>query len=289
MRSRCARVRPVRVARLPERCQFLWTYYQTADILNLNYSTALDAYQYVFEYPAGGKKGEVHPQLLPSTPVTVNLGSCSGSLIPYETTVSCPADNIIRLANPNGGANGNLAGADPQTVCAMIYVFDDDEEMGECCGCPLSSAQLATFSVENNLTANWGLAGGPEGVQQTNGAIAIVAAAPNGPGNTCNPTNLPGYSVTNASNLLGSVTNNQTNFVSFSGRSALSSVSGNTQNFVVEGAVSAFQISKPTITETALSDDAGGDQTNLIYLQNQCGAIVGNGTGGGICTCPTEG
>lgn len=50
-------------------------------------------------------------------------------------------DPVIRLINPNGAANGNLAGAKEQTVCAMIYVFDDDEEMGECCGCPLSSTQ----------------------------------------------------------------------------------------------------------------------------------------------------
>jgi len=42
------------------------------------------------------------------------------------------------------------------------------------------------------------------------------------------------------------------------------------------------------ITETALSDDAGGDPTNLTYLQERCGALVGNGTGGGICNCPTE-
>jgi hypothetical protein len=66
-------------------------------------------------------------------------------------------DNILRLINPNGGANGNLAGAKEQTVCAMIYVFDDDEEMGECCGCPLSSTQLATFSTYKNLTSNWGI------------------------------------------------------------------------------------------------------------------------------------
>jgi len=24
------------------------------------------------------------------------------------------------------------------------------------------------------------------------------------------------------------------------------------------------------------------------YLQDQCGALVGNSTGGGICTCPGE-
>jgi len=131
------------------------------------------------------------------------------------------ADNIIRLVNPNGGANGNLAGAKPQPVCAMVYVFDDNEEMGECCGCPLSSTQLATFSVENNLTSNWGLAGGPEGgvnPKNANGAIAIVATAPNAPAclhqggachGGCDPTNVPGYSVTTSNNLLGSVTHNQ--------------------------------------------------------------------------------
>src|SRR5271166_3109069 len=88
-------------------------------------------------------------------------------------------DNILRLINPNGAANANLAGAEPQTVCAMIYVFDDDEEMGECCGCPLSSTRLATFSVEKNLTLDWALQGGPENGEHDNGAIAVVASAPN--------------------------------------------------------------------------------------------------------------
>jgi len=178
-------------------------------------------------------------------------------------------DSIIRLVNPNGGANGNLAGAKPQTVCAMIYVFDDDEEMGECCGCPLTSAQLATFSVEFNLTSDWALQGGPEGGAHGNGAIAIVAAAPNagschGDSGACNggcdPTNVPGYSVTTANNLLGSRT-----------------LSKGPDSFL-----------RSAVLEIQLNDDAGGDPANLIYLQNQCGALIGNGTQGGICTCPME-
>jgi len=186
-------------------------------------------------------------------------------------------DNIIRLINPNGGANGNLAGAKTQKVCTMIYVFDDDEEMGECCGCPLTSAQLATFSVEHNLTSDWALTNGPEGGDHANGSIAIVAAAPNtigchGGGAACNggcdPTNTPGYSVTTANNLLGSITHGGADFVNSNPPVA-----------------SAFL----GLTEVALSDDAGGDPTNLTYLQqNQSGALVGNGTGGGICNCPTE-
>jgi len=226
--------------------QVLWTYYETTELFTLCSSTTADS------------------------------DGCN---------VGGNGDNLIRLVNPNGAANANLAGARPQTVCAMIYVFDDDEEMGECCGCPLSSAQLATFSVEYNLTRNWALRGGPEQGDHSNGSIAIVAAAPNEPialgsrGNGlgcpvtlsgacnlgCDPTNVPGYSVTTASNLLGSVTHNQ----------------------IVQGSTSST-LSTKGLTEIGLFDDAGGDPTNLVYLQSQCGALVGNGSGGGICNCPIE-
>jgi hypothetical protein len=195
-------------------------------------------------------------------------------------------DNIIRLVNPNGAANGELVGALEQPVCAMIYVFDDDEEMGECCGCPLTSAQLATFSVNNNLLTDWGISGGPEAGFHGQGSLAIVAAslnpsllASNQSGNNghfcsstqsgacnfgCDPTNNPGYEVTTANNILGSMTHNQ----------------------IVAGSTSSIRITN--ITETALFDDCHGNAGNLVYLQQQCGSLIGNGSGGGICNCPTE-
>jgi len=195
-------------------------------------------------------------------------------------------DNIIRLINPNGAGNTNLQGASAQPVCAMIYVFDDDEEMTACCGCPVTSAGLATFSVEGNLTGPNLLVTGGEGAVDAHqsGAIAIVAAPLNlalltfgspsnsqfctaTQGNTCNfgcdPTNHPGYSVTTANNLLGSITHNQ----------------------VVAGPGSG---STSGLTEVGLFDDAAGDPTNLTYLQNQCGAMTGNSTKAGACTCPAE-
>ncbi len=202
---------------------------------------------------------------------------CSSSTADLDgCDVGGNGDNIIRLINPNGAANGNLSGAKEQTVCAMIYVFDDDEEMGECCGCPLSSTRLATFSVEHNLTSNWGLSGGSENGDHANGSIAIIAADPNttpltpGGGNEaanclgtacCDPTNTPGYpvAVAGGDNLLGSITHNQTIFP----------ISGQ-------------------ITETKLFDDCHGEDINLVYLQNQCGALIGNGSHGGICNCPIE-
>ena len=91
------------------------------------------------------------------------------------------------------------------------------------------------------------------------GAIAIVASAPNAPAcngqsracnGGCNPTNLPGYSVTTTNNLLGSITHQQ-EVIQPSGNMTdpiLSRISG--------------------ITETPLSDDAGGDPVNLICRSN---------------------
>jgi hypothetical protein len=55
-------------------------------------------------------------------------------------------DNILTLINPNGSANPELVDDSPD-ACAMIYVFDDDQEMGECCGCPISPAGIETWSV----------------------------------------------------------------------------------------------------------------------------------------------
>jgi len=184
-------------------------------------------------------------------------------------------DNILRLINPNGFANTNLAGAISQPVCAMVYVFDDNQEMGECCGCPITSNGLLNFSFNHNLTSNWAVSG-PDGGFQGIGSVAVVAASVNtgilgfgnGKGCTstqsgacnggCDPTNTPGYIVSNINNLLGSITHNQ-------------------QTNTADG-----------LTELSLFDDAGGDSNNLTYLQNQCGALVRNGTGGGICSCPTE-
>ena len=148
----------------------------------------------------------------------------------------------------------------------MIYVFDDDEEMGECCGCPLSPAGLESFSVKHDLTSNFIFGNNPDanGV----GSIAVVATGSNtdyvsaGPSNGhncpitqsgacyagCDPTTQPGYPVTPANNLLGGITHNQQ--VGFDGGATVG------------------------LTEIPLFDDAGGDPNNLVYLQNECFPLV---------------
>ena len=53
-------------------------------------------------------------------------------------------DATVRIDNP-GVTYGNL--------CAMIYVFDADQQLTECCGCVETHNGLRTISVRSNLTS----------------------------------------------------------------------------------------------------------------------------------------
>lgn len=71
-------------------------------------------------------------------------------------------DGTIALTNTNAGGND---------ICAMIYVFDQNEAMTECCGCPASVDDLRTLSLNTDLTSN------PlTGRFSTRGVIKIVPA-----------------------------------------------------------------------------------------------------------------
>ena len=209
------------------------------------------------------------------------LGSCGPVAMSPCATIP-RNDALVRLVNPNGGPAG-LFSTEEHPVCAMIYVFDDDQEMQACCGCPISSAGMLTLSSNRDLRAN---VIGENSVDPNLGWVDVVAAAENatlGSGSSsdngrgcptgqsgacnggCDPTSNPGYNVDPGDTLLGSVSRSQ--FIS----------SNNPYN--------------PTlgVTETPLPINRPRDSRNLNYLQAECGALVGNGSGAGTCHCPEEG
>lgn len=90
----------------------------------------------------------------------------------FSNNVAAAPDATVRIDNP-GLTYGNL--------CAMVYVFDADQQLTECCGCLETHNGLRTISVRSNLTAN------PlTGIKSTNGMIKIVSAAVNN--SPCDPT-----------------------------------------------------------------------------------------------------
>ena len=78
----------------------------------------------------------------------------------HAGAVATGIDGTVQLANPGFG-----------DLCAMVYVFDQNEELNECCGCTISDSGLRTLSVLNDLTAN------PlTGVMPRGGEIKVVPA-----------------------------------------------------------------------------------------------------------------
>jgi hypothetical protein len=159
----------------------------------------------------------------------------------------------VRIDNP-GLTYGNL--------CAMIYVFTEDQRLDECCGCIETHNGLRTLSILNDLLANPLIASGGF-FTDNRGVIKVISSAVNGAGSTCDPTS----GVSPRANLRLWVTHAQ-------GVATLS-IPGTTPF-----------ISMPVITETESSDSPLG-ATELANLQAQCAFIHILGSGQGICTCGT--
>lgn len=89
-------------------------------------------------------------------------------------------DAIVQITNV-GAQIGSKT--DPSgNLCAMIYVFDPNQELSECCGCAITPDGLLTLSVDNDLTAN------PlTGSTLSSGVIKIVSSAPT-KWPSCDPT-----------------------------------------------------------------------------------------------------
>jgi hypothetical protein len=93
----------------------------------------------------------------------------------FANNVAGAPDATVRIDNPGTDATANL--------CALIYVFDNDQQLSECCGCLVTANGLRTLSVKNNLTSN------PlTGVVSNNGMIMIVSSAVYPNGVPCDPT-----------------------------------------------------------------------------------------------------
>ena len=153
-------------------------------------------------------------------------------------------------------------------TCAMIYVFNTEQAMQACCGCPLTPDQLLTLSVTTQLANN------PValGTLVHDGSIRILSSYPNavpgyppGPdvfcdtntGVCCDPTaSRSGFTLTLGSELVA--------------------WGDHIQNTAITETV--FQADVPTAAE--LTDEGLEDG-----LPQACAAILHLGSSQGVCTC----
>jgi hypothetical protein len=156
-------------------------------------------------------------------------------------------DSTVRLIN-DGDTGGNL--------WASFYVFDDSQELQECCSCVVSPDGLLSESVNNELLAN-PLTGKVNHV----GQIHIISSSTQGP-----------VSNTPAAGLHGTAT-----WDLVQNTADVSSKSG-----VVSNAVNQYLTLEHPLSDANLTTH---EQTTL---QNLCSYAIILGSGTGVCSCTRE-
>ena len=100
----------------------------------------------------------------------------------YANTPGAP-DGTVRMTN----VGTNISTPGTGNLCALIYVFEPDQQLAECCGCLITPDGLLTLSIDTNLASN------PlTPVILNTGAIKVVSAGAGAGCNPAKPTPLPG-------------------------------------------------------------------------------------------------
>ena len=86
----------------------------------------------------------------------------------YANNVAAAPDATVRIVNDGDTVSATNDGS----LWASIYVFDDSQELTECCSCFVSADGLLSESVKNQLTAN------PlTGTKPSRGVIKVISSS----------------------------------------------------------------------------------------------------------------
>jgi hypothetical protein len=181
---------------------------------------------------------------------TVAVAQQSDALhITYYSNNGGALDQEVRIINPGAYAPSYP----PSNLCAMVYVFNNDQELQECCGCLISPDGLLELSVNKNLTSNTFT-----GIKPANGDIKVVSALPNDffGGVPCDPTG--GGILPNGSYALNIA--------------ATPDIRGWSTHVQTDGALTEDELQPATLSAA-----------ELYSLQEECYGIASVGSGFGIC------
>src|SRR5271168_2623972 len=118
--------------------------------------------------------------MLPILAISLLLGTNAFADDTYQVTYYSNAntvgaqDGTLRIAHTGAQVAGGVA----QNLYAAIYVFDDSQEMQECCACQISPDGLLSESVDQELTANT-----VTGIKPTRGVIKVIGTTGSDPTN----------------------------------------------------------------------------------------------------------
>ncbi|MFZ0889548.1 MAG: hypothetical protein WA005_13925 [Candidatus Binataceae bacterium] len=183
-------------------------------------------------------------------------------------------DALLRIINPNHDSTVQNG-----TLCALMYVFDDNEEMQACCGCPVTPDGLRTISVINQLTSNWGVNKG----NLAAGVIDILSVAPGW------VAPFPGAPPPRGVNVAGSTGLGCDPSFGFGSRTSESTTGGSELRASMDHTESMVGTAAPFTAVVSTSTDdlrqTPSDPTHVIDLIESCGFLLGNASGSGVCSC----
>jgi hypothetical protein len=197
---------------------------------------------------------EATPGTAATATITVFLTLDSPFQVSYAADPSA-GESYINIVNT--GANGNPLlgpgfGTASGNICVNVYAFAPDEQEVSCCSCLLTPNSVANLGVTRDLTSNTETSTIPTSV-----VIKLVAtlAGANGSGTSCTQS---------AANL---------------GTETLVNgmIAYNTTPQPVGIATPTYQAVEHGFTPSTLS---AGEKASIT---GRCGAILGNGSGFGVC------
>jgi hypothetical protein len=170
-----------------------------------------------------------------------------------------------------GNTTGATAAEREGETCAMIYVFNTEQSLQACCGCPVTADGLLTLNITTQL------AGNPVALGKLleDGVIRVISTLPNAvPAPATNPPPTP-------ATYIGCDSNTQVCCDPTGAASGATLTPGN------ELIGWADHIQVTGITETVFQADIPDALELHDGLPEACGSIVRLGSLQGTCTCPT--
>jgi hypothetical protein len=154
-------------------------------------------------------------------------------------------DSYVDITNA-----GTFGGSDPGgDICANVYVFAQDQQLIECCSCPLTPNHLVTLSVQNDLTHNNLTPGVPTAI-----SIEILASIENG--GTCDAASVLKRDRISGMRAWGTT---------------------------IHQAAGKYQTTEREFSQVSLS------ASEFLKMTTLCSEIEANGSGFGICNSCTPG
>ena len=191
--------------------------------------------------------------LLPILAITLLLGGNAFADDAYQVTYYSNAnttgapDGTLRITN----TGATVANGVSQNLYAAIYVFDDSEEMQECCSCVITPDGLLSESVNKELTNNT-----VTGIKPTRGIIKVIGTTGS------NPASITSL----AHGLAGWMTQ----------------IQGSQINLTTSKWSAPFVINQSPLPPADLS------AAELEVLTSTCGYATILGSGRGTCSCTPE-